>query len=45
MFHDILFSQDGNAAYFTMIFSNREAEAGVVEHGAVSSVVEWMFEA
>lgn len=45
VFHDILLPQNCHATNFTMIFSDGETEAGIVEHGAVSSIVKWMIKA
>jgi len=45
MFHDVLLAQHGYAAYFAMILANRQAKAGIVEHGTMRAIVEWMFEA
>lgn len=44
VFHDIFFSQNGNATYFTMIFSDCKTETRVVENRTVSTVVKRMIE-
>lgn len=43
--HYVVFAQDGYAAYFTVIFSDRKAEARVVEDRTMCAIVQRMIEA
>lgn len=43
--HDVVFAQDGHAAYFTVIFPDRKAEARVVEDRTMCAIVKRMIEA
>lgn len=43
MFHYVLFSKHCDATDFAMILANRQAETTIMEHGAVSSIVQGMF--
>jgi hypothetical protein len=45
MLHDILLSKDSHPTYFTVIFSYRQTEAGIVKHRAVSAIVKGMIKA
>ena len=41
---DVVLTEDGQAADLAVVFADGQRELGVVEHGAVKAVVEWVRE-
>lgn len=45
MLHDVLLAKDGHPTHLAVVLSYRQTKAGVVEHGAVCTIMKWMVEA
>jgi hypothetical protein len=42
MFHNILLAQNSCATHLAVVFANCQAEVGIMKHGAVHAIVQWV---